>query len=305
MEDERGAPLLTPGRIALFVAGLAAAFAIGFGVSRSSNDGGSEAVAEAGSLQSIEQLEAQADAKPDSPEILQRLGLAYFEAGRFADAARAYERATRASPDDALLWSALGEALVMASERDPMPADALAAFQKAIALDPSDPRARYFLAVKRDLDGDHEGALADWLKLLEETPQDAPWREDLVRTIEQVGKINKIDVSARLAAAEAKSPEPVAPVAAQAIPGPTAQDLANASQIPPGEQQAMAEGMVARLETRLKNEPDDVNGWVMLMRSRMVLGEPAKARQALADAVKVNPARADFLKQQAETLGVK
>ena len=38
----------------------------------------------------------------------------------------------------------------------------------------------------------------------------------------------------------------------------------------PGEQREMAEGMVARLEERLKGDPANVEGWVMLMRSRVV-----------------------------------
>ena len=75
----------------------------------------------------------------------------------FADAVSAYEKATVLVTDDAMAWSALGEALVMASKRDPMPTKALAAFRRAVALDAKDPRARYFLAVKRDIDGDHQG----------------------------------------------------------------------------------------------------------------------------------------------------
>ena len=108
-----------------------------------------------------------------SADYWQQQGMALFEQGRFAEAADAYRRATDADSDSAVLWSSLGEALVMASERDPMPTDALAAFRKAIALDRKDPRARYFLAVEEDLSGDHEGAIADWLALLADTPQGA------------------------------------------------------------------------------------------------------------------------------------
>ena len=72
----------------------------------------------------------------------------------------------------------------------------------------------------------------------------------------------------------------------------------------PGEQRTMAEGMVASLEARLENEPNNLDGWVMLMRSRMTLGEPAKAREALDNAVAANPAEADELRRQAEQLGI-
>jgi cytochrome c-type biogenesis protein CcmH len=203
------------------------------------------------------------------------------------------------------VWSALGEARVMASRTDPMPPAAADAFARALALDAKDPRARYFLAVKRDLTGDHEGAVSDWLALLADSPADAPWRADLVRTIDQVGKINKIAVAPRIAAAEAKSPAPAMPAAARGIPGPTAQDLAAAAAIPPSQQRGMAEGMVSRLEARLKTQPKDADGWLMLIRSRVTLAQPDKASEALRDAVAANPDKAGMLRQQAAMLGVR
>ena len=62
---------------------------------------------------------------------------------------------------------------------------------------------------------------------------------------------------------------------------------------------------VAQLETRLQKEPKNLDGWVMLMRSRMTLGEPAKAKAALDAAVKANPGAAAQLRDQAAALGVK
>jgi cytochrome c-type biogenesis protein CcmH len=95
------------------------------------------------------------------------------------------------------------------------------------------------------------------------------------------------------------------PVAARAIPGPNAQDIAAAGAIPPSQQREMAEGMVSRLEGRLKTQPNDTDGWIMLMRSRMTLGQPDKAGQALKDALAANPAQAAMLREQAGILGVK
>lgn len=234
-------------------------------------------------------------------EHWQQQGLADFAQGRFAEAAEAYRRATEADPDSAVLWSSLGEALVMASERDPMPAQARQAFRKAIALDRAEPRARYFLAVEKDLAGDHQGAIADWLALLADTPPGAPWEADLARTIEQVGKINGIAVERRIAAAQAGRPE--APATA-AIPGPTPEQLAAASSLRPAEQRQMAEEMVARLAARLEREPGDVDGWIMLMRSYRTLGRGAEARAALAGAIAANPRERARLEAAAETLGV-
>lgn len=269
---------------------------------------GDASVSEADGPLTIEQLRARAEAEPDNALGWQELGFALFERGEFADAAQAYARATQADPAQAVLWSALGEARVMASEHDPMPPDALAAFRKAFDLDPSDARARYFLAVKRDLDGDHEGAIVEWLALLSDTPAGAPWESDLTRTIEQVGKINKIETSGRIAAAlAARSPLAAGPAltGGAAIPGPSQEQLAAAGSMNPDQQRDMAEGMVERLEGRLKSDPANVDGWVMLMRSRMTLGQPDKAKQALSDAVAANPGAAQRLRQEADGLGVR
>src|SRR3546814_18031263 len=93
----------------------------------------------------------------------------------------------------------------MASDSEPMPAAASEAFDKAIALDAKDPRARYFLAVRKDIGGDHQGAIDDWFALLSDTPRGAPWEADLRRTIEQVGALHTLEVAGRLAAARPRA----------------------------------------------------------------------------------------------------
>jgi cytochrome c-type biogenesis protein CcmH len=293
------------GRIAFFAAIVVLGLAIGYAVKRGDAPvpSATAPTAAAPGEDPIAALEKRSRDNPQDSAAWAGLGAAYFDAGRFNDAAAAYEKATQLSPARASLWSARGEARVLASERDPMPAAAAANFERAITLDGRDPRARYFLAVKKDLAGDHAGAIEDWLALLADTPADAPWEKDLRRTIEQVGKINKIDVAPRLAAVV--QPAPQSAVATRAIPGPTAQDLQAAAKLPPSEQRGMAEGMVGRLEARLQAEPGNVDGWVMLMRSRMTLGQPDKAAQALQQALAANPGKSDMLRQQAAMLGIR
>lgn len=292
-------------RIALALAVIALGFAIGYAIKRQSPKTANEAqsiVAPAGQ-DPFAPLEARTRENPGDGSAWLALGAAYFDAGRFADAVTAFDKAAQVDPGKAVAWSSLGEARVMASERDPMPAEAAAAFRRAVTIDPKDPRARYFLAVGKDLTGDHKGAVDDWLALLADTPPGAPWESDLRRTIEQVARINKIDVAPRMASVS--QPAPQLPVAARGIPGPTAEDLRAASAIPPGEQRQMAEGMVARLEAKLQTNPANLDGWAMLMRSRMTLGQPEKASGALKAAIAANPAQAARLRQEAGLLGVK
>jgi len=287
------------GGIAAIVAIALAAAAIGYRLL----EGSEEAPAPSAATDPLATLEAKANADPDNAGAWQELGFAYFQRNRFDDAVRAYDRATRADPNSAVLWSSLGEARVMASQHDPMPSAAREAFRKAAALDPKDPRARYFLAVERDLGGDHQGAIGDWLALLADTPPGAPWETDLRRTIEQVGKINAIEVDRRIAAALEVRPS-APPPAMAGIPGPSQEQIAAASSMRPAEQQQMAEGMVARLADRLAREPGDVEGWIMLMRSYQTLGREADARAALGKALAANPGARSQLTSAAATLGI-
>lgn len=285
-----------------------AAASIGYNIYEGSAGQAPAPSAQAEGEPDLAQLRAIAEASANDPRAWSNLAFAHFERGQFAEAAEAYQRALDIDDKQSALWSALGEALVMASARDPLPAEALAAFEKALALDPKDARARYFLAVKKDLDKDHEGAIAAWLALLADTPPGAPWEADLVRTIEQVGQINGIAVAPRIAAAnEARSAAVRAAPAAPAAPnvrGPSAAEMAAAGSMSPAEQREMAQGMVAQLEARLQQNPGNLDGWVMLMRSRMNLGESAKAKAALEAAVKANPQEAAELRRQAAALGV-
>lgn len=298
-------------RAALILAALIVAGIVTYRfITKADEPAASAAVTTAAAPQTLLELEKDTADHPGDSAAWQRLGAAYYSEQRFADAARAYDKATAITPGDASLWSALGEARVMASEHDPMPPEAATAFTKALGLDPKDPRARYFDAVRKDLTGNHEAALAQWLALLTDTPPGAPWQADLVRTIEQVGKINKIDVADRIAAAQKQAPASAAPAAAmpkaaQGIPGPTQQDLARASAMRPSDQQAMVQGMVERLENRLKDDPANVDGWIMLMRSRATLNEQEKAAKALSDAIAANPSKAGYLRQQAGILGIR
>ncbi|WP_238995717.1 tetratricopeptide repeat protein, partial [Sphingomonas solaris] len=178
---------LTPARIALIAAALIALVAVGVAIWRqrtpeapeaAAGPGGAAPAQQADVAAMIAQLETKMKANPGDATGWRMLGWSYYRTERFADAAAAYRRATQADPKNAEGWSALGEALSLAGQGD-VPAEAEAAFRKALAIDPADPRARYFLAVKKDLGGDHKGAIDDWIALLKDTPPGAPWEQNV------------------------------------------------------------------------------------------------------------------------------
>jgi cytochrome c-type biogenesis protein CcmH len=57
--------------------------------------------------------------------------------------------------------------------------------------------------------------------------------------------------------------------------------------MPAGDRAAMIQGMVAGLADRLQRSPRDADGWIKLIRSRMVLGETELAKQALTHGLEV------------------
>ncbi len=263
--------------------------------------------------QAIATLETRLAKNPQDAEGWRMLGWAYYQTERYGEAATALKRATALDPRNASYQSFLGETLVLGSaDGSGMPADARAAFGRALALDPKDARARYFHAVARDLDGDHRGAIEEWFALLAETPADAPWAQDVRDVIASAGKKNGVPVDARLAAAR----QPAAAAgfvtdggakAAAAIPGPSRSQIDAARSMPPGAQDAMIRGMVDRLAARLAKQPGDADGWIMLMRSRMQLGEAAAAALALRDglaALRNDGAASRKLREAAATLGI-
>jgi cytochrome c-type biogenesis protein CcmH len=252
----------------------------------------------------IARLEARLKANPNDAEGWRTLGWAFFNTQRFAESATAYKRATQLAPEKAEYWSSLGEALVLAGPGAVDP-DAKAAFAAAVSRDPTDPRARYYLAVGRDMAGDHEGAIADWLALLAASPADAPWAADVRKAVVDVGAKNKIEVATRLSAVKMAPPVSGAPgVATAAIRGPTPEQMRAASNIPKGQQDAMVDGMVQSLAAKLAANPKNVDGWIMLMRSHVTLGQTVKASAALKSATAANPGDAARLNAAARELGV-
>ena len=292
------------GAVAAVAAFLVLAGVIGWRFLASPDEPPAEVEAGMSTAPSLDDLRARAEANPDNAQAWHELGIALFGANRFAEAAQAYEMAVQADADAAELWSSLGEARVMASESDPMPSPAAEAFRRALSLDGADPRARYFLAVEKDLGGDHEGAIADWLALLADTPPGAPWETDLVRTIRQVAAINEIEVDERIASAA--STRDLLPAGALAAPtrGPTQEQMAAAASLSPGQQQAMAQGMVQQLADRIEAQGGSVQEWVMLMRSYQQMGRLGEARRARDAALAAHPDAASQIGEIANQLGI-
>lgn len=235
--------------------------------------------------ETVGQLERYLAGHPDEGQGWYILGRAYLAQQRAADAVTALQKAKPLLADRPDVAAALGEALVMAAGGQITP-EAQQQFADALAADPRNIQARYYLALGRAQRGDVKGAVQDWVDLLALSPAGAPWLGLVRQQIAAAAHATGVDPSTLKpsAAALALVPPDAEPPATAAIPGPNADDMKAAAEMSPEQRQQMIRGMVERLATRLKDNPDDRQGWLRLARAYDVLGETAKAADARARA---------------------
>jgi len=215
----------------------------------------------------ITQVEAHLERNPDDGRGWEVIAPVYLRLGRFDDAVKARRNALRLNGTTAEREAAFGEALVFAAN-GLVTAEAKAAFERAVALDANGVQARYFLGLAAEQDGDRSQAAATWRALIEAAPPDAPWIDLLRRALARVDRAGAPGGSS-----------------GGASNAPSDEQVAASSQLAPEQRQAMIQGMVERLSERLHRDGGaDVEGWLRLVRSYMVLGQPDKARAAVVDA---------------------
>jgi cytochrome c-type biogenesis protein CcmH len=71
------------------------------------------------------------------------------------------------------------------------------------------------------------------------------------------------------------------------ISGPSADHIKSGESLPDAQRSSMVHDMVERLAARLETSPNDENGWLRLMSSRITLGEKDAAKAALTKALAV------------------
>jgi cytochrome c-type biogenesis protein CcmH len=309
VETSAQARRISSATLALGAAALLAVGAVGIAVFRSGDTvaatPGGEALAdaEAPSLDaSIATLQEALRRDPDSHDNWFMLGLALRDSRRFPEAEQAFRRAMELAPRNADYTAYVAEMLLLVGGDNPSP-EAEQLFRRTLELDPGNAQARYYLATLKDVRGDHRGAVDELLALLRDAPAGASWEPQVRDAVTLIARTNAIDISNRLPLPQAASPG----TATAAIPGPTSEQMDAARGIPPSQQDAMVRGMVERLATRLRQNPRDADGWIRLMRSRMVLNDPAAAREALTSGLAAFPSDAatqQRLRAAAGELGV-
>lgn len=242
----------------------------------------------------IEKLALRLKTDTNDGEGFRMLGWSYVNTGRSALAVPAYKRAVELLPGRADVHAGYGEALV-ANAKDTVTAEAKAQFDEAVRIDGKEPRARFFLSLFKAQNGKEREALDEWVALSNGSPADLPWQADLRQRAEKLAAKLGVDVSGRFKAAATTATQ----IPADAIPnanapagpfmskGPDAAAVAAADQMSEGDRQQMIDGMVEGLATKLRANPDNLDGWVKLIRSRVVLKQKDKAKVDISTARKV------------------
>lgn len=255
--------------------------------------------------QALARLNAHLKDHPDDLTGWILLARSDLDMGRYDDAVSAYTHAVTLSHQRLDLVGDLAEARVLAAAGTVTP-EAKAAFEQGLKDPNTAPRSRYYLALYKFQHGDPHGALQEWVDLEGDSPKDAAWLPFLRRRIDQTASQLGIDPTT-LKTSSGKSrpaPPPMTAAAQPTVPAapsasepntspPSPAEVAAAEQATRGatsaQREAMIRGMVANLAAKLQQNPDDIDGWVRLGRSYMVLGDPAKAADAYAHAIKLQP----------------
>jgi len=222
----------------------------------------------------VARVEARLRSHPEEGEGWDVIAPVYMSARRYGDAADAYGQAIRLLGPSATRLSGYGQALVL--EKEGLVSEAArGSLERALALDATLVEPRILLAIAKEQDGNYAAAIDDWRGLVEREGADDRWRSMVRQRI--------AEAEAHLSG-EGPMPGPAPGPAPSAAPGPEAADVAAAQTMSAADRQAMIEGMVQRLATRLEQQSDDLAGWLRLVRAYTVLDRKDEAEKALARA---------------------
>lgn len=199
----------------------------------------------------------------------------YYAMGRYADAANAYANAMRLVGESPDRLQGFANARIRV-ENGVIPEDARRALDRLLVIAPDKKEPRIWLALAKEQDGKLTEAAADYRKLIDESPTDAPWRKMLEARLASLtpdaGKPASVETPQKSADESASAPQP------------SASDTSAVMAMSPEQRQAFITQMVDGLATRLKSDGSDTSGWLKLIRAYQVLGRRDDAVKALSDA---------------------
>jgi cytochrome c-type biogenesis protein CcmH len=221
---------------------------------------------------------------PDDGKGWDVLAPIYFSTMRIGDAEMAYRNAIRLLGETPARLDGLAETL-MAASSGIVTDDARQLLTQSLKLEPENPRARFYLALGLEQAGKADEARAGFEEIAGQSPAGAPWMPLVNEHIAKNGGTPS-------APANGATTTGAAPLG-----GPTQSDVAAAEQMNSGDRQQMIRGMVDSLDAKLTENPDNLDGWLRLVRSYMVLNDKDHAMAALKRGLAAFPADGEKGKQ--------
>jgi cytochrome c-type biogenesis protein CcmH len=222
----------------------------------------------------VAKLKTRLIENPKEAETWRMLGWVEFNASRYQESQNAYVKAVEIDPSNSDYQSAMAEAMVQVA-KGVITTEAQKIFSDVLTKNPKEARSRFYNAMAREQAGDQKAALDLWLAMLKDAKPSDGWREEVTRHADGLAKA----LGQQSLALEILKQKP-------------------------DDQLDMIKGMVAGLATKMENDPQNVEGWIKLMRAYMVLKEPEKAKVTLQQALKVFKGDATVLTNAAKELGV-
>jgi cytochrome c-type biogenesis protein CcmH len=198
----------------------------------------------------VKRIETHLAQHPDDGRGWEVIAPVYLSGGRIDDAVKAYGNVLRLLGEDSTRLTNYGQALVTAAE-GVVSAEARAAFERALTLDATNPKALYFMAHAAEQDGDRERARLHYTAIVSSSPPNAPWMKLVQDELARLGSGTAVTAMASLPAAE---------------------------------QRAAIKSMVESLAQRLDASGGTADEWARLVRSYTVLGDRARASASLGKA---------------------
>lgn len=210
---------------------------------------------------------------PDDGKGWDVLAPIYLNTMQIDQAEKAFRNAIRLLGPSPARLDGLAETLINASDGT-VSDDARKALEASLAIEPTNPHAKFYIALSLEQAGKTTEAKAAFEALAKESLAGAPWLPAVNEHIASNG-----------------GPEAVGD--AKTLSGPTQADIDAVQKLSGADQRQAIRNMVESLDGKLAADPRNLDGWVRLMRSYAVLKENDKAAAAFARALTVFPASGD------------
>ncbi|MBB3744167.1 cytochrome c-type biogenesis protein CcmH [Rhizobium sp. BK591] len=191
----------------------------------------------------VARTERHLASQPDDGRGWDVIAPIYLRAGRIADARSAYRNALRLLGPGIHRLGGLAEALI-AEAQGSVDKETVDVLRQIVQLEPENPRALFYIALGMEQAGRPDEALMAFAALARLSPADAPWLPLVNQHIAANGGVPLIATGT-------------------------------------ADRRQAIEAMVTGLDAKLSESPDDLNGWLRLVRSYAVLNDRDRAAGAL------------------------